>query len=373
MRALLTLGLILATSPAASAQGQPKKEKDKDRPAASRMVLAGLQTEVRSTPFREGSLKFSRFLAALDDLLKAAGKEVRFVVDEQAFREVQADFDVLEQEIRLRNLPANVGAGQLLRQALGQLPVKAAFIIRAGKVDLIPYAQTAKEFMLNQTFHADFSERRLDQALEDLTELTGVSIVIDGRARQKAQTLVTARFNDDVAVQDAVRMLADMAELKIVYLVTGLYVTTPEHASVMRKELLKAYGYPETMPAPPAGGAMIGNPGGMVGGAPDPLAPPIDSSPLMPPLPPSRSPRTEAAASLPVGPPSPVARSWQRRPGRAVVRANSNPMPAAKRVAALTGDAPAAEPKPMPALRSSDGAGKMPVNANNLAGPKRAV
>ena len=75
---------------------------------------------------------------------------------------------------------------------------------------------------------------------------------MDARIKQKAQTPVTARFRNDVALQDAVRMLTDMAELKIVYLVTGMYVTTPEHAQVMQKELKQLYGSPSAPPLPPA-------------------------------------------------------------------------------------------------------------------------
>jgi len=84
-------------------------------------------------------------------------------------------------------------------------------------------------------------------------------------------------------------MLTDMAELKLVYLVTGIYVTTPEHAQSMQKELRKAYGEPEP-PAAPAPGLF--GPGPFM----DPLAPSFDLSPLMPPLPPALRLKREAAA-----------------------------------------------------------------------------
>ena len=98
--------------------------------------------------------------------------------------------------------------------------------------------------------------------------------------------MVSARFRDDVALQDAVRMLTDMAELKIVYLVTGLYVTTPEHAKVMQKELKAIYegSAPTNSPFMPNAGVP-----------PDPTIAPLES-PLAPPLPPSKARRLEAAA-----------------------------------------------------------------------------
>ena len=58
-------------------------------------------------------------------------------------------------------------------------------------------------------------------ALDDLSALTGLSIIVDPRAKPKAQTALTAPFNGDVALRDAVLMLAEMAELKPVFLTTG--------------------------------------------------------------------------------------------------------------------------------------------------------
>jgi hypothetical protein len=249
--------------------------------------LANLQLEVASGNFAD-SMKFGELLASLRETMTTAGKEVLFVVDDEAFKDEASDANALEAEIRLKNLPAKTTVMHMLRQAVKQLPVKSAFVVRAGKVEIVPLARTSKEYMLNQTFHVDFSERKLDTALEELSELTGVSIVMDARAKQKAATAVTARFHDDVALQDAVRMLTDMAELKIVYLVTGMYVTTPEHAKEMQKEL-KALYEPKVMPF---GGVGVPGPGG----PPSPeMFMPLES-PLAPPLPPSKRRLDPAAA-----------------------------------------------------------------------------
>ena len=133
---------------------------------------------------------------------------------------------------------------------------------------------------------------RSDLALEELSDLTGVSLVLDARANEKVQTTVTARFNDDVALQDAVRMLTDMADLKIVYLPTSMYITTPERAKVMQKELKNLYE--PKAPANPFGGTFPGGPLPDPNlNAPSPLAP---SSPLAPPLPPLRAPKRLEAA-----------------------------------------------------------------------------
>ncbi len=294
MRASVTLVLFLSAFVASGPlHAQGKKEKEKP-PATSRTILADLQMEMKTSDFGD-QLLFKEFLMLVHEQLKNNGKDVRFVVDEEAYREEFPDAPPLfDHQLHLRNLSAKASVNHLLRQALKQLPVKSAMIVRAGRVDILPDVRTEKKYLLNQTFNVDFSERRLDQALEELSELTGVSIMIDGRAKEKAQTAVTARFHDDVALQDAVRMLAETADLKLVYLVTGIFVTTPERAKEMQKELKELY----EPKAPPAGfgfppkGIGPGIPGGLGGAPPAPM--PADSgiielrSPLAPPLPPSK-------------------------------------------------------------------------------------
>ncbi len=286
MRAPLPLGLILAALIAAAPlQAQPKKKKEAPPTAlTTRAVVARLQLEIDTAPLRE-RMKFKEFLKIISADLEAHNREVTFDVNVEAFVErYGADApNPYEEEILIISHRKRAPAIDLLNQAVRQIGRASGdsgrLVIRGGRVEIMPASYTVKEFLLNESVRADFKEQRLDLALEELSDLTGVSIVIDARAKRKAQTTVTARFNGDVAVQDAVRMLTDMAELKIVYLVTGIYVTTPEHAKGMQKELKDLYE-PKGAPAP------VGMPG-FGGPPPDPFFdPPI--SPLAPPLPPMR-------------------------------------------------------------------------------------
>jgi len=284
----VSLGLVLISSAlliAAPVHAQPNKEKVPTN-AKSRTILANLDTPVKAALFAD-PMKFSTFLEVVGNELERQDRAIIFGVDEESYREEHPDFNANDATIHLKNLPANTTLHHVLRQAIKSLPVKSAYVIRAGKVEILPAARTSKEYLLNQTFFADFSERRLDQALEDLSELTGVSIVLDARVKQKAQGTVSARFYDDVAVQDAVRILTEMAELKVVYLVTGLYVTTPEHAKVMQKELKDIYER-----SIPTGGVPM--PG--VGILPMQGMEPPPESPLTPPLPPTKR-RLDAGAA----------------------------------------------------------------------------
>ena len=241
----------------------------------SRAILARLQSEVETEVFKD-RIKFKVYLDILTDKLDARDRSVTIEVDVEAFQQnVGRDApNPLEEEVAFTGNRKRARVIDLLSQAVKQVGGSAAFIIRAGRVDIVPLVHTSKEYLFNQTVRVDFKDQRLDAALEEISDLTGVSIVIDPRAKEKVKVPVTARFNDDVAMQDAVRMLTDMAELKIVYLVTGMYITTPDHAKVMQKELKDLYE-----PKSPAG--IFGWPDRPQLGGPEP-----SESPLAPPLPP---------------------------------------------------------------------------------------
>src|SRR5262249_1405155 len=95
--------------------------------------------------------------------------------------------------------------------------------------------------LLKQTFAASFDRQPLDLVLDDLSEITGVSVVIDGRAKDRVGTPITARFRNDMPLLEALRLLAESAGLKLVAVPGGpsptraLFVPTPEHAQVMQR------------------------------------------------------------------------------------------------------------------------------------------
>jgi hypothetical protein len=68
-----------------------------------------------------------------------------------------------------------------------------------------------------------------------------VSVVIDGRARDKARTPLTAHFRNDVPLLEALRLVTESAGLKLVEFsdnagqARALFVTTPEHAQILRR------------------------------------------------------------------------------------------------------------------------------------------
>jgi hypothetical protein len=94
--------------------------------------------------------------------------------------------------------------------------------------------------------HVDFDRRPLNEALRELAESEGINVVIDPRTGDKGKTPITLILNN-VAFETAVRLLADMAELKVVAVNNVFYVTTDANAKALRAEQEKL-----RPPAPPA-------------------------------------------------------------------------------------------------------------------------
>lgn len=242
---------------------------------AQKESLANIEIELRDFL---NPMSFKEFLGLLQDKLPAKQK-VPLFIDWKAFAEDFPDAyggveGLYSSQIKplavTESKDAKTTLARILDLGLGQLPTDTAYVIRGNAIDITTRQRTRREYLLNQTFFKNFEERPLHDALNDLSDLSGVSIILDRRVKEKDRTAVTAKFRNDVALQDAVRMLAEMAELKVVHLVTGLFVTTPEHALGMQKELRKLY----EPYAPPGGGpAPFGVPG-------------LEVSPLTPPLPP---------------------------------------------------------------------------------------
>jgi hypothetical protein len=83
---------------------------------------------------------------------------------------------------------------------------------------------------------ATFDKKPLHEALKDLVEGTGYNLVIDTtRLGDKARTPVTTALKD-VPVDTAVRLVADLAGLRVVIIDNVAYLTTPENAKEMQAE-----------------------------------------------------------------------------------------------------------------------------------------
>src|SRR5262245_9169182 len=114
-------------------------------------------------------------------------------------------------------------------------PVETTFVIRHGIVEITPAKCATLDKLLQQKILANYEQKRLDEVLNDLAEQTGVSVQLDSRAKEKHAMPVTALFRNDTSLRDVLTIVANMADLQVVELATGVYVTTPSNADVLRK------------------------------------------------------------------------------------------------------------------------------------------
>lgn len=264
MNSLLCIGLAATFPVAGPLAGQAKV----DAPARlhSREIAARLSHEVEAP---SDGINVAEYVALVAETLRDAGKPVRIIVDASSLAENPLNQPVMVRQPR-GTVPARVG----LRLVLASTP--ATFLIRDGAVEIVANHQADRNSLLNRTVQGEFRDQTLSAVLDDLAEQTGASVVVDVRARKKAETLVTAELRNDLALHDAVRMLTTMAELRVVYLPSGLFVTTPEHAEKMRRDLFRDYGH-GPLPRAPRVEGLAGPPRILPPGYDDPafLFPPL--------------------------------------------------------------------------------------------------
>jgi type II secretory pathway component GspD/PulD (secretin) len=154
------------------------------------------------------------------------------LIDTQAFKDELQINDIETQPIRLPKL-VNVPLRFILQQVAKQQ--QATVIVEGGVLWVVP-AQRAKQRVLRQPVDLDFENVRLLAALNDVSEQTGFTIVVDSsRAADNAQFKLTTTLRG-VALEDAVRTLADMAGLKAILVGDIFYVTTEPHAVDLAEE-----------------------------------------------------------------------------------------------------------------------------------------
>jgi hypothetical protein len=112
---------------------------------------------------------------------------------------------------------------------------------------------------LRQRVSLDCDGTEFAAAARQLAADTGANVVVDPRLGDKGKKAVTLKL-DDVPLESAVRLLAEVADLRAVRMSNILFVTTPERADKLRPD---ADG--PTTPAP-VNPVFPNVPGGVIGG-----------------------------------------------------------------------------------------------------------
>src|SRR5262249_22415927 len=151
-------------------------------------------------PVNVKELKDGASFSSLEEWARARGKELPIFIDMKAFQE-ESSLGVFRGEIpppKLLGLPRHVRASDLLQLMVAQFEEESTLLIRKNRVEITTKKAASRDNLLKQTFVASFDQHPLELVLEDLADITGVSVIVDGRSKDKIRTPVTARFRNDV-------------------------------------------------------------------------------------------------------------------------------------------------------------------------------
>jgi hypothetical protein len=189
-----------------------------------------LAEEIETKDFQAPNMTLKDYLALLTEKLSAQGREFPILVDSDAFRLENPDTDIYDAQIKFPPRPGRVSLATALRIALQKAPdSNATFLVHPTHILVTTVQRATPE---RQTVREMFVKRPLEEILQELSAQAGISVVLDHRVGDKAKTVLTAQFRNETSLLTAVRLLADMADLKAVVVENVLYVTSKKNAEL---------------------------------------------------------------------------------------------------------------------------------------------
>jgi hypothetical protein len=211
---------------------------DPMRVMESRQIVGLLNEYVEMKDF-QNAMSLKEVLGLLTEKFASRNKALAILVDTSAFKEegVESSF-VHESQIAFPPHPKLMRVGTFLDLTVRKLePQSATYLIRDGLVVVTTRKAASTRRLLQSNVVAEFNNTPFSEAIEELSAITGASIVLDNRLGDKLKVPVTASLKNDVTLEAALRMLTDMADLKVVFLPAGIYVTHPFNAQNFEREM----------------------------------------------------------------------------------------------------------------------------------------
>jgi hypothetical protein len=176
--------------------------------------------------------------------------DLTMVIDTLAFKADlgKDDFEKVTVTLpRMRDVKLSTVLGMLTDQFSGTYLVRADHIVITTPQRDRPEEWTGRNRHRAALVNVELDKRPLEEALKELSSLTGINITVDPRVAEGAKTAVTATLIN-APLDSSVRLLADMAGLRAAAVDNILYVTTKENADRLNAEQGKA----RTLDAQPA-------------------------------------------------------------------------------------------------------------------------
>jgi hypothetical protein len=221
-----------AVAPLAN-QGGTKK------PAAPKRPLQILEEWVDMGKFQK-PMDLKEALGVLQKDLADRGMPLDIIVDADAFREQYPDVPdsyPFESKVSLPQVPRKLTVERTLSHLLAHVPTgDAAYVVYNDHILITTEDRTNTDALLLQQVTGVYDNRPLAEVVLDLAEKKGTTIVLDRRVGDKEQRPISIRFQSNTTLAGALRVIAEMADLKVLVVDGIVFVTTPAHAEQLRKE-----------------------------------------------------------------------------------------------------------------------------------------
>jgi hypothetical protein len=219
--------------------------------------------------------------------------KINFVLDRVTLAQSGVDPDQMTVSLKLKDVKVR----SALRSLLTPYNLNYAIL---GDTVLVSTDEVAMLRQVRQRVSIDLEKIELGKALRQLARETGTNLILDTRVAKDGQAPVTLQM-EDVPLETAVRLMAEMVNLKPVRVGNTLFVTSKANATELRND-------PDLQPAP-----MPNNPNekliiNAVGGAvmPAPAVGPAGAAVPPPPAPPTPAGKSEEENEKPKKPEKPA-------------------------------------------------------------------
>ena len=236
---LLVAAAVVRTQPP-DAEAAPRKPLE---PATALSLRRILDMPIEIPEEFKQPVPLRLVLKHFGDRVNSEGKDFPVWIDQNAFRmEDENANDLLDINVTfpafLRRMPISTG----LRIALSHMPTPATYLIRHdGYIEVTTPQRATISFLLDEAISVTFRGTPVRQALEELSERSGVSIGVDaamGETLKKPFDLVSY---GDMSARGVLECLADSYDLRVMVDEHRVFVTTQEnYAKRLKARLAEA-------------------------------------------------------------------------------------------------------------------------------------
>jgi hypothetical protein len=201
-------------------------------------VFEKLGLELEARPFEE-ERPLKEALHLIQDLCAEKGVKLIIQIDYMSFKgEDNVGAGPQEDLVSLARYRKLITVDELIRDLVDQIKTRdGAIVLRNGIVVVMAKRSASTQALLRTKACARFDKVPLADVLRDLSDMSGVSILFDPRVGDKAQLPTSIELRGDISFGAALKIVAEMADLRVVQVDGGVYVTTPTTAEAIERRV----------------------------------------------------------------------------------------------------------------------------------------